>query len=155
MIAIEPARLTDIKETFYLLIHATNRLHPAVLIDGSGDSQRLLQRHVRNRREQRVELGGGSAVPFNAAVGLLKNKTRTQRELAIRRITRAEKGAQDKHTFGMDGAAKFNFSLDVQNLTLPYPHTSGDTAWSPEGKFTKLVNREAVQLAYLRPFGVD
>ena len=57
LVAGEAARLADGVEALDLLVDATDRLDLAELVDGARDGDALPQRHVGDRREERVQLG--------------------------------------------------------------------------------------------------
>src|SRR5512139_3690372 len=80
LLAAEAALGADVEVALDLLVYRADRLHPAELVDRAGHRQRLPDRHIRQRRQQRGELGHRGAVAFHLAVGLLEHQARRQRQ---------------------------------------------------------------------------
>jgi hypothetical protein len=73
LVSGESPRLADIEKAFDLFIDPANRLDVSVLIDRSGDRDRLLDGHICQRREQRIQFGGRGTVPLHGSVALLED----------------------------------------------------------------------------------
>ena len=71
----EAALLADVEEAFDFLVYAANGLDLALLIHRAGHREILAQRKLSKRRQERIELGRGGAIAFNAAVGLLEDQS--------------------------------------------------------------------------------
>ena len=82
-----------------------------MLIDRAGDRVRLLQRHPRNRRQQRVELGRRGAVALDAAVALLEHQAGREHQRALGQIPGRQVAAQDHHALGVQRPAQLGLSL--------------------------------------------
>ena len=71
----ETGNLAGIEEAFNLLVDPADRLDPAELVDGSGDSEGLLARHLGECRQQREQFGCRGAIAIDPAIGLFEDKT--------------------------------------------------------------------------------
>src|SRR5436309_2074947 len=58
LLLVEPPLAADVEAPLDLLVDPADRLHLAPLVDGAGDGERLADGLLRQRREQRIELGG-------------------------------------------------------------------------------------------------
>ena len=97
----EAGNLAHVEKPFDLLVDAADRLDPAVLVNGTGHREGLVDRRVGKRRQQGEELGGRGAVAFDPAIGLLENQTRVERERSAFAKAAAEKAGEDQHTLRM------------------------------------------------------
>ena len=133
------------KETLDLLVHPADSLHLSVLVDRAGHGEVLAKRKLGERRQQRVKLGRGCAVSFDAAVGLLEDEARKQRHRRIQRVTARQKARQDQYALGVDGAAEGDLALDIDHLAAARPNPAGDSASAAR-------NRNPPSSATLSPF---
>jgi hypothetical protein len=67
-------RPADIEESLDLLIDSTDGLDLSLLVDRSGNRDRLLEGQPRKCRENSVELGARSAVSFDPLVALFEDE---------------------------------------------------------------------------------
>src|SRR5690606_36484194 len=147
--------LAGIEEALDLLVDASDDLHLPVLVHRAGDGERLLDREPRDRRQQRARLGDGSAVAFDAGVGLLEDEGRMDRQRRLLRVARAEIRRKDQHAFRMDRAAELDLALDVDDLAVADPHVGRDAGRLAELKAAQAEHRKAVDLTDLRARSVD
>src|SRR5690606_29592463 len=155
LLAGESPTLAGIEEALDLLVDASDDLHLPVLVHRAGDGERLLDREPRDRRQQRARLGDGSAVAFDAGVGLLEDEGRMDRQRRLLRVARAEIRRKDQHAFRMDRAAELDLALDVDDLAVADPHVGRDAGRLAELKAAQAEHRKAVDLTDLRARSVD
>ena len=74
LLAREAAGLADVKEALDLFVDATDGLDLAVLVDGAGDGQGLLEGDIADGRKQGAEFRHRGAVTLDQAVGLLEDQ---------------------------------------------------------------------------------
>ena len=97
----KPAHGADVEEAFDLLVGAADRLDDAALIDGAGDGEALLQRHVGDGGENGDQLRGRGAVAVDRTVGLLEGDAGRQRERARHGVIAVQIARNDLHAFRM------------------------------------------------------
>ncbi len=92
----EPALPAHLVEPGDLLVDSSDRLHVSELIDRAGHGEILTQRDLRQRREERADLGDGSAVAIHFSVGLLERDRRVHRDRLFLAEERAEQSVHDQ-----------------------------------------------------------
>jgi hypothetical protein len=146
LISRETSRMTQIEESFDLLIHSADGLDLSVLVDGAGHRERLAQRDTGDGRKKRIELCQRSAVPLDASVGLLEDETRRQGKWQLRRIALSQESRENEDTLRVQRPGELYLALDVNDLTRPEPHARGDAAGTTESEVSELKHGQAVDL---------
>ncbi|PKL74673.1 MAG: hypothetical protein CVV27_19300 [Candidatus Melainabacteria bacterium HGW-Melainabacteria-1] len=72
--------LANAEITFDLLVDTANRHDFAMLVHGAGDGDTLRQWQTGNGGQQRIELGAGSRIAFDAMIFLLKHQRGIERQ---------------------------------------------------------------------------
>src|SRR5690606_12314651 len=155
LVAGESTCLADVEEAFDLFIDPSNRLHLAFLVHGSSDRKTLLDGHLGEGRQQRIELRRGGAVSVDPAIGLLENQGSRQGQWYILGIPPGKVAPEDHDALRVQRPAELHLALDVDDAALAHPHPDGDAARPAEGERPDLNDGKAVDLANLGTVGVD
>src|SRR6266851_1513050 len=142
----QTAQLAGIEKAFDLFVDPADRLDLAVLIDRPGNREGLFDRRIRQRGEQREELGGGSAVAIDTTVGLLEDEARIERQGSSAAKAAAEKARQDQHALGMERTAEGNLALDIDHLAATQPDLGGDPGGIAKRESAETDHRQAIDL---------
>ena len=86
LLAAQATCPADVKKSLDLFIHPANRLNLAMLIDRSGERQRLVDRVVADGRQQCTQLAQSGAVPLHLAIRLLEDQAGRYRQGLMTRI---------------------------------------------------------------------
>ena len=89
---LSPGKADDpacVEEPFDLLVDAADCLDLAALIDRTGNRVALPDRRLRQRREQREQLGGRGAVAVHPAIGLFEDEADVERQRPVSAETAA------------------------------------------------------------------
>src|SRR5579859_991417 len=155
LLAGQTPLLANVEEALDLLVDAADRLDAAVLIDRASDGKGLADRRLRKRREQREELRRRRAIALDAAVGLLEDQARCERERALAPEPPAQEAREDEHALGMDRTTERHLALDVDHLALAEAHLRGDAARMAKAHAAQADDGEAVHLADPLALGLD
>src|SRR5690606_26188506 len=155
VLAGQPAPLARIEEALDFLVDAADDLHLPVLVHRARDGERLLDRQLGKRRQQRARLRDGRAVALDAAVALLEYEARVHGQLRLRGIARAEVCGQDQHALRVDRAAELDLAFDVDDLAVADPHVRRDPGRLAEMESAEAEDREPVDLPDLLARSVD
>src|SRR3569623_1229202 len=148
VLARETAHGADVEKTFDLFVDAADRLDLAVLVHRARYRQGLFDRHLRQRGEQRIQLGRGGAVALHFPIRLFEHQRGRERQGEIRGITPAEKTREDQHALCVDRAAQLDLALDVDHLTFTESHACADAVRHTEIDVAEPYYREAVDLTH-------
>src|SRR5579862_709044 len=99
----DPAR---VEEPLDLLVDPADRLDLAALIDRAGQRERLLDRRLRQRRQEGEEFGGRRAVAVDPAIGLLEDEARVEGQRAVLAKAAAEEPGEDQDALRMQRPAE-------------------------------------------------
>src|SRR5690606_39274088 len=144
-----------IEEALDLFVDAANRLDLAELVDRSGDCKILAQRDLRDGRQQRAKLCGGSTVSFDTAIGLLEHQGRRQGDRPVRGVAGMQQTGKDHHALRVQAPAELGFPLDIDQLAGSKTYPRGDTCRPPKGEVAQGDDGKAIDLADPAAFGID
>ena len=114
LLAVQPGGLAHAKPALYFFVDAAHRQHLAVLVERAGDGNALQQRHTRQRRKHRKQLGARGRVAFYAVVFLLEHDGGVERQRRQVTKQRGQVAVQNQHAFVVDGAGHLDLALDVE-----------------------------------------
>ncbi len=155
LVAGQTLELAHFEEAFDLLVDPSYRLDLASLIDRAGNGDVLSQGQLRQRREERIELGAGGAVPFDSGVGLLEADARIQGQRLVLAEASADEAAHDQDPLVVDIPAHLALPLDVHHPAAPHGGDTGDPVGPAEPVVPDIEDRKSVDLPGLGILGVD
>ncbi len=126
-----------------------------MLVDRSGNCQRLFDRHISKYRQQGAKLRERSAIAFDWPIRLFECKAGIERQRHASRVARAQERAENHHPLGVDGSAQFHFTFNVDDVAFAETHGRGDAHRMCKRGIAECSCRQSVDLAALRAFSVD
>src|SRR5215831_6760966 len=151
----EAGSAAGVEEALDLLVDATDCLDPAVLVDRARDRERLLDRRLSERRQQREEFGGRGAIAVDPAIGLLEDEAGVKRKRPCLAEAPAEKAGKDQHPFGMQRPAELDLALDIDDFAAAEPDPGGDATGIAKAETAERYHRKPVDLADFFAVGLD
>ncbi len=102
-----------VEEPLDLLVHATDGLDVAELVDGTGHGDGLFERHPGQGAEQAADLRARGGVAVDAAVALLERHGRAEGQGMLRLEQMPQAAAENMKPLGVDGTRKRGRAFDV------------------------------------------
>jgi hypothetical protein len=136
-----------LEEPLNLFVHTSDRLNLTRLIDGSGDSQPLMDRQIGEAGENGGKLSHHSAIAFYFGIGLFERRRGAHGEEMGAGTFSGEISGQRHDAFVVDRPGQFRFSLNIDDAFSADIRASCDARGTPERIVTELMGREALDLA--------
>src|SRR5215831_5341381 len=136
----------DVEEALDFFVYSADGLYVALLVHGAGDGEVLTQGQIRERRYQRVDLGGAGAVAVHARVGLLETDAGRERQWLILCEAVAEESRDDLHALVVKTAAQIGFVLDVDETGFAERCAGGDANRFTKGVAADFKDAQAIDL---------
>jgi hypothetical protein len=151
----QPLRLADGEEALDLGRNPTDSLNFAVLIDRAGHCNALAERHISERRKERVQLGRRGGITLDLVVGLLEGDSRAERERILLAVLAGQVAGEDQEALGVDRARQLDLALNALHRAAARGDAGGDARRFAKGVAAEVDDRHTVNLRFPGTGGVD
>ena len=111
--------LAAIEESFYFLIRSPDRLHFALLVDGTSNSQVLPQRQTGKAGQNGVNLCGRCAVSIHPRIRLFEGDARSHGQGFFLCVFLAQITTQNENPFIVSASGHVRFSFNIDDPARP------------------------------------
>ena len=155
LLAGEATDAADVEEALDLGGGATDGLHVAELVHRAGDGDLLRDRHVRQRREQRVQLRRGGRVAVDVSIELLERQAGVEQRSAVLAEPVREEAAEDEEALVVDAPGHLALALHHHHAAATSGGNAGHARGAAERDIAEVVDGEGVDLPDARALGGD